>query len=498
MQFESLAASSGREFFRRLREGRGWSWARWASAGGLLAAPVLAWAVEQTAPRPGLLLVILTGPVLMASIYGGLRPGGVATVVALVMAAVSGWASQTSWVIIICELIFFTAVGFGSALAGERALDSWAAASRAREALQAREAHVRSILDSVPDAMVVIDGRGRIQSFSRTAERLFGYAEDEVRDRNVKVLMPPPYHDQHDDYLGRYRQTGERKIIGVGRVVVGRRKDGTTFPLELHVGETETANGSSFTGFMRDLTERQQAESRMQDLQAELVHVSRLTSFMEMSSALAHELNQPLAAVTNYLNGVRRLLSTGDPPGERVFKALDAAAEQSVRAGDIIRRMRAFVARGEVEQAEESLSKIVEEASALALVGTRTEGLHVAYDLDRAVDAVRTDRVQVQQVLVNLIRNARDAMVDSPARMIRVSSAPFEDTHVRVSVADTGPGLGAEIRDRLFQPFVTTKPDGMGVGLSICRTIVESHGGRIWAESEPGSGTTFHFTLPRA
>src|ERR1700758_3815382 len=163
------------------------------------------------------------------------------------------------------------------------------------------ELRLRSILDTVPDAIVVIDAQGIIQSFSPAAERLFGYASAEVIGHNVSVLMPSPYREAHDGYLERYLRTGERRIIGIGRIVTGRRKDGETFPMELQVGEFTFAGGRYFTGFVRDLTERRDAERRIQDLQAELLHASRLSAMGQMASTMAHELNQPLTAVTNYL-----------------------------------------------------------------------------------------------------------------------------------------------------------------------------------------------------
>ncbi len=209
-----------------------------------------------------------------------------------------------------------------------------------------------------------------IQSFSSAAERLFGYTADEVIGQNVKLLMPSPYRENHDGYLERYLQTGERRIIGIGRVVVGERKDGSTFPIELAVGEMRSNDRRFFTGFIRDLTEHQKTEARLQELQSELVQISRLTAMGEMASTLAHELNQPLSAITNYLRGSRRLLENpSDANRTRVREAVDKAADQALRAGQIIRRLRDFVARGESERRVESLNKIIEEASALALVG---------------------------------------------------------------------------------------------------------------------------------
>ncbi|MCP1542203.1 two-component system sensor kinase FixL [Methylorubrum extorquens] len=366
----------------------------------------------------------------------------------------------------------------------------------ADEALRMREAHLRSILETVPDAMIVIDQQARIQSFSVAAERLFGYRAEDAIGQNIKILMPSPYREQHDGYVARYLSTGERRIIGIGRVVVGQRRDGSTFPMELSIGEMQSAGGRFFTGFIRDLTERQETEARLQELQSELVHVSRLTAMGEMASTLAHELNQPLTAITNYLKGCRRLLERSeDEHAPTIREAVNHAADQAIRAGQIIRRLREFVSRGESEPHVHHLPKLIEEASALALIGTIENGVRATFRLDPDADVALADRIQIQQVVLNLIRNAIEAMQDSSQRELVVATVARTDGMVEVSVSDTGTGIAPEVASQLFQPFVTTKRHGMGVGLSICRTIVEAHGGRIWVESEPGKGTVFRFTL---
>jgi two-component system sensor kinase FixL len=310
------------------------------------------------------------------------------------------------------------------------------------------------------------------------------------------MLMPSPHREKHDAYVARYLKTSERRIIGIGRVVVGAHKNGSTFPMELAVGEMRSNSRRFFTGFIRDLTERQKTEARLQELQTELVHMSRLTAMGEMASTLAHEINQPLAAIANYLKGSRRLLDRStDEASAKVRDAMDKAAAQAVRAGDIIRRLRDFVARGETERRVESLAKLIEEASALALVGAKEQGVHVSFRIDPQHDLVLADKVQIQQVLLNLIRNALDAMVDTSRRELTVTTHPDEDGMVAIEVADTGSGIAPEMAEQLFQPFVTTKEHGMGVGLSISRTIVDAHGGKIAAEPNPGGGTIFRFTL---
>ncbi len=354
---------------------------------------------------------------------------------------------------------------------------------------------LRSILDTVPDAMIVIDEYGIIQFFSSAAERLFGYSAEEARGQNVKLLMPPPYREEHDGHLARYRRTGERRIIGIGRIVVGQRKDGSTFPMELAVGETSQARQRLFTGFVRDLTERQQAERRLHELQDGLLRVARVRTMGQMAAALAHELNQPLTATANYMRAAERLLGTPNPDLDRVRAAMKQAIEQTLRGGEIIRRLRGFVAQGDVARKAEDITKLIEEASALALVGAKERGIKVLIELDPDLPKAPADRVQIQQVLLNLIRNGAEAMDGCAVRDLTIAASNRSD-HVLVSVSDTGHGVPPEIEARLFQPFVTTKPDGMGIGLSICRTIVEVHGGRLWMEPNPVGGSIFRFTLP--
>jgi two-component system, LuxR family, sensor kinase FixL len=364
-------------------------------------------------------------------------------------------------------------------------------------ALEAAEARLRSILQTVPDAMLIIDEHGRIESLSTTAEQLFGYAAEEVSGKNVSLLMPSPYREQHDAYIQRYLSTGERRIIGIGRIVVGQRKDGTTFPMHLTVGELRSGERHHFTGFIRDLTDQQITEERLKELQSEVTHMSRFTALGEMASTLAHEINQPLTAISNYLKGSQRLL--GRMEGESVAVLKDAvakAADQALRAGDIIRRLREFVARGDSERRIERLPKLIEEASTLALVGARENGIAVTFRLDPRAGQVLADRIQIQQVLVNLIRNAMEAMMEgAPLRRLEIATVAASDDLVEVSVADSGAGIAPDVARQLFQPFVTTKRKGMGLGLSICRTIVEAHGGKIWVESPVGGGTVFRFTL---
>jgi len=369
----------------------------------------------------------------------------------------------------------------------------------AEQAQQQSELHFRSILATVPSAMIVIDDQGLILSFSAAAERLFGYTEQEVTGRNVSMLMPSPDRERHDEYLASYQRTGERRIIGIGRIVTGQRRDGTQFPMELSVGEAKSEGRRIFTGFIRDLTAQQLAELRLKELQSELIHVSRVSAMGTMASTLAHELNQPLTAIANYLEAGRDLIDAADDPDARPYlrEAVDEAAREALRAGQLVRRLREFVARGETERGVHDLPTVVDESTRLGLLGATENGIRVFTEYDVQAQRVLVDRVQIQQVLVNLLRNAGEAVAGCNRREITITTRR-DDNCVRVSVADTGCGLAPDVAPRLFQAFASGKELGMGLGLSISRTIVEAHGGRIWAEPNPNGGTIFHFTIMSA
>src|ERR1700756_5884284 len=281
--------------------------------------------------------MVIYMPVLVyAAFAGGIGPAMLATVlcigISLFFLGSDLYANPANLI----DAAFFAVLGPVLGFIGERLL-------RESEESRYRQAQLQSILDTVPEAMIVIDEHGIMRSFSATAERLFGWSAAEAIGRNVSILMPSPYRREHNGYMDRYRNTGERRIIGIGRIVVGERKDGSTFPMELAVGEARIGKEQLFTGFVRDLTERRTQERRMQELQSELVHVSRLTAMGEMASSLAHELNQPLSAITSYLRGASTLLKAEQVDRERIREALDRSADQALRAGDVIKRLREFV-----------------------------------------------------------------------------------------------------------------------------------------------------------
>ncbi len=361
---------------------------------------------------------------------------------------------------------------------------------------EASAAQLRSILETVPDAMITICEHGSIELFSAAAERMFFYRAEEVVGRNVAMLMTEFDASAHDDYIARYRRTGQRRIIGASRRVIGKRKDGSIFPLEIFVGEAATAGMRVFTGFLRDLTAREESEARMLDLQADLMQISRVSAVGTMASALAHELNQPLTVVANYVQTSAALIAEG---GEgtlgMVREALEEAGREVLRAGTIVNRLREFVAGGELDRTIVSPRELALQTCALGVVGGRLRGITCDVVIAPTIDAVLVDRVHIQQVLLNLIRNAMEAIGENGSIII---AARADTGMIRVTVEDTGSGIVAGEEEELFELFVSRKASGMGLGLAICRTIVEAHGGRLWCEAVPTGGAAFHFTLPVA
>ena len=357
-----------------------------------------------------------------------------------------------------------------------------------------RDALLRSIIETSPDGLITIDEKGRILSFNPAAETMFGYQAGDVIGKNIKCLMPSPYREAHDGYIARYLKTGERRIIGIGREVLAQKKNGDVFPIDLAVGEVMLADCRHFAGFIRDASARHAAEQSVNELRSELLHVSRLSELGEMASALAHELNQPLTAIINYLEACRRLLD--DAGNEQTEGLMKKASDQAHRAGQIIQQLRKFIAKGETEHRLETINPVVREAVDLAMVGSQKRSLKLAFEFADELPDVMIDRVQIQQVVMNLVRNSMDALSAMDDRALTVRTIRDTEGAVRIDVIDTGPGLAKDVAERLFQPFVTTKPGGIGIGLSICKSIVDAHGGKLWTTANPKGGTVFHISLP--
>ena len=364
---------------------------------------------------------------------------------------------------------------------------------RADDALRDSEARARAVIDGVADAIVTFDEHGLIQSINKATTAIFGFSAEELIGGDVDMLVADPHRALHDGYIARYLRTGEPEIIGVGRELLAMRKDGSQLPVEIQITETWHGAERLFIGFIRDLSERRNLEARLGRL-----HRNRLDSLSDMATALAHEINQPLAAASNYLFSARHLLGArGKPPEPAVGEALDKASAQLHRAGQIIAHLREFVARGEPNKIEHGLHDLIRGACELIAASAKEADVEILLSLEAADDRVFADKVQIEQALVNLMRNAVDAMEQSPVRKLSVSTW-LDGDMIRTDVADTGCGLPASTHAELFMPFNSTKSSGLGVGLSISRSIIEAHYGMIWAEDNSGGGARLSFTLPLA
>ncbi|NKF23488.1 PAS domain-containing sensor histidine kinase [Solimonas marina] len=482
---------------------------------------------------------------------------------------------------------------------------------------------LRALLEAAVDAIVLIDADGRIAAFSRSAEALFGYRAAQVLGENVSMLMPEPYRGEHDHYIGNYKDTGRRRIIGIGREVVARRRDGSTFPIDLSVGEYADGEVRGFVGILRDISERKRQEAQLQrsaeelrrifefaptamtttdlsggivrvnrefadllgrevqgllnvglaellhpadrvaaievlqalardggerrlelrylrgdgsemtalhysaavtdaegrpqmiitelvdrsamleitreadQLRERLMHASRLGQLGEMVSGIAHEVNQPLTAIANYASACRRLLQSGAAKAEDLIGPLDKIATQAERAGQVIRGLRTLARRQESQRRELAVNDLVREVLPLVEFDARQSGVRLRTLFAEGLPTVRADGVQIQQVLLNLIRNAVEAVAGSEhGDVVDVVTSLVDPTRVEIHVADRGPGIPAEAAARLFEPFYTTKPHGMGLGLSICESIASAHGGELSYYRNEYGGATFALRLP--
>ncbi len=480
-----------------------------------------------------------------------------------------------------------------------------------------------ALLATTVDGIIAIDPRGHVLLYNQACERLFGYRASEVVGQNVRMLMPDPYRQEHDEYIANYHRTGERRIIGIGREVVGLRKDGTTFPMYLRIGEGGPTGQRFFVGIIhdlsalrweteqregadrllaqivqssedaitsvaldgtitswnaaaeriygfnaadaigrhisivlppdrmgeddeiisqlrsgrnmehyetvrrhkdghdvlvslsvapifdasgamigasktaRDVTERKRSEERLLGMQNELAHVGRLSAMGQMSAAIAHELNQPLTAIANYAKAAQRLLQNENPEPRQLQSAREAmekAVTQTLRAGTIIRYLRDFVEKRESRKCSEDMNEVIREAVSLGMVGHSHSNVRLTLALRPGLPRIPVDKVQIQQVLLNLVRNAMEAMAEVENRELTISCDATGEG-LCVTVQDSGPGLAPQVASRLFQPFVTTKTDGMGIGLKICQSIIEGHGGTIVAK-QGAPGATFVIHLP--
>jgi two-component system sensor kinase FixL len=357
---------------------------------------------------------------------------------------------------------------------------------------------LKALLNAAVDGIVVIDHLGTIQTFNHAAERLFGYPGDEVIGRDVTTLMTEEDRESHDRFLARYLETRVPHIIGRGREVIARRKDGSVFPALLSVGIVPGAEPPRFIGFIHDNTAQRHSDAEAHRLQERLTHVSRLATVGEMASGIAHELNQPLAAIATYAHACDRLLGIPDPQIEEVREALRQVAEQAVRAGDIIRRLRSLARTEETSRMLSDVNTVIEELTELIQANAKAHGVEFRRDLAPNLPNILIDRSQIQQVVMNLVQNALEALalgqLDTKEVVVRTRATPVGD--IEISVCDNGVGVDSAIVHRMFDPFCSTKPTGTGLGLPISRTIAHTHGGSLDFRSNHPTGACFIMKLP--
>lgn len=366
-------------------------------------------------------------------------------------------------------------------------------------ALNASHRRARAVLETAVDGIITIDEKGIVESFNHGAEIQFGYRAAEIIGQNIKILMPRAYADRHDEYLERYIDTGERHIIGIGREVTGRRKDGTEFPAYLSVGEFIEGDQHYYTGFIRDISERKAAELEARIRHNQLAHATRLNSLGELAASIAHEVNQPLAAIVSMAQALLRSLQTGPVEPGLLSDTLKKVVQQGQRAGTVVNEIRNFVRKERASDfVKYDLNLLLHDVLGLLTYELQQQNVRIRMALDRKALPVRIHRVQVEQVVLNLVQNAIQAMSDATgARVLTVRSQTRSDdpTCVRVDISDTGHGLPEGAEARVFEPFFTTKPDGMGQGLSISKSIIEAHGGEIVATRNHDCGATFTISL---
>jgi two-component system sensor kinase FixL len=359
---------------------------------------------------------------------------------------------------------------------------------------------LQALLDAAVDAIVMIDDRGTITTFNAAAERLFGYTTAEVLGKQVDLLMPEPYHSEHKGYVDRYLSTGDRRIIGIGREVLGRHANGDTFPITLSVGEARDERGRRFVGIIRDLSAQKAAEVRARSLEGRLAHVGRFDLMGEMTAGIAHEINQPLSAIATYAQAARRILEREHPDSTTLIDVCRKIDEQALRAGRVIENLRKFIKKQDVRTEPLDVNAVVKDIMNLVDADAHAEGIRVTAKCEEELAVVRGNAIQLQQVLLNLTRNAVDAMRGTINKDLGIGIETRKGSNggVTITVADHGAGVSAHLGDAIFHPFVTTKREGLGVGLAISRTIVQSFGGTLTYRDNPAGGAVFVVDLPPA
>jgi len=355
-----------------------------------------------------------------------------------------------------------------------------------------------TLLSTLVDGVIIINAKGEVQLMNPAAETIFGYPHAEVIGQNVKMLMPEPYESEHDGYIDAHLKTGIKKIIGIGREVEGRRKDGSIFPMELSVGKTMLDGEPLFVGVTRDLSTRYERQREYETLKEQHYHLSRVSAMNQMGSAIAHEINQPMAASLNYMETAKILIDRGEAIDTVKLSAiLEDAIEQTERATEIVSRMRRFIQSGEGQREPLRVETIVESSIKLAFLGIDRSAIKLTHNFDQPLPPVEVDNVQIQQVLINLVKNACEAMEGTAQKSLAISAKVADcGNFVEIAVHDTGHGLSEGDAMSLFVPFASSKSTGLGVGLSISQSIVTQHGGQLWYSPNKPQGSIFYFTVP--
>jgi len=363
-----------------------------------------------------------------------------------------------------------------------------------RRGHEARQ-YLASIVESSEDAIVGKTLDGVVTAWNNAAEAMFGYRAEEMIGRPISLLLPPDRIDEEAMILERLRRGERLRRFETIRV----RKDGGAIAVALTISPILDGSGAIIgaSKIIRDITAERHSQSRIQELQSELAHVARLSTMGQMASAIAHELNQPLTAVGNYVGALSRVLADTNAGPGRARDIVERIRQQTTRAGEVIRRLRDHVAKRRTTRRLEDVNAVVSEAVELGLVGMQNRGVRVSVALDLDVGLAMIDSIQIGQVIINLVRNAVEAMEASATRELTVSTHA-RPRAVEIAVADTGPGIAPEIAGRLFQPFITSKPTGLGLGLSICRELVEAHDGELTVSPVAAGGTRFAIRLPTA
>ena len=370
---------------------------------------------------------------------------------------------------------------------------------RAEMALVEARAFSEAVVDTAAEAVITIGASGTIETFNRAAQQMFGYSREEVQGKNVRLLMPEPYHSEHNQYIARYLETNEPRIIGTGREVSAQRKDGSVFPIHLSVSEVRNRPERKFVGLMRDISRQLAAENEAREHREQLAHVDRLNMLGEMATGIAHEINQPLTAISLFAQAGRRMLDADSP--DRLPELFDKLSAQALRAGAVIERMQTMARQRESAKELVDCNALVEEVAKLAEAEARIRDMTIEVELENELPPVAVDTVQIQQVALNLLRNGMEAMrsIDCcHGDTIKLRTRLRDDGDIEVAVVDSGCGVSEAAERKIFTPFSTTKEAGMGMGLSISRSIVTSHGGQLDFYNNESNGATFFFTLPVA